>query len=203
VVGTWTVTPSCLKVTGEQDLSLIGLGCESAPVTGSVQVSGTWTANANGTYSDNTITTGSEVIALPASCLQVSGVTVACQLVSGLLQVLGYALATCVPAAGGACNCAGTIHQAGGLGLLSGDAQVSGTYKTSGNGVTVDDGAQYSYCVSGNRMAWSPQSASPTITGTIVFQKGGSPGMGGAGGTGGAGGKIGTGGNPSGGNRGS
>jgi hypothetical protein len=38
-------------------------------------------------------------------------------------------------------------------------------------------------------MTWSPQSTSPTITGTIAFQKLGSPGTGGAGGTGGTGGK--------------
>jgi len=31
--------------------------------------------------------------------------------------------------------------------------------------------AKYSYCVSGNKMAWTPQGTSPTTTGTIAFQK--------------------------------
>src|SRR4029077_8462017 len=33
LVGTWAVTSSCLKVTGSLDLSLVGAGCPSAPVT--------------------------------------------------------------------------------------------------------------------------------------------------------------------------
>ena len=49
VVGTWTVTSSCLKVSGNLDPSLVGAGCASAPVTGDLQVSGTWTAG-NGTF---------------------------------------------------------------------------------------------------------------------------------------------------------
>src|SRR5450755_1519290 len=55
VVGTWTVS-SCLNVSGQLDLS-ISPDC-SAQVTGSLQVSGTWSAKADGTYTDNTTTTG-------------------------------------------------------------------------------------------------------------------------------------------------
>ena len=40
LVGTWAVTSSCLKVTGNLDLSLVGAGCPSAPVTGDLQVTG-------------------------------------------------------------------------------------------------------------------------------------------------------------------
>jgi hypothetical protein len=206
VVGIWTVTPSCLKVTGERDLSLLGAGCASAPVTGSLQVSGTWTGNANGTYVDTTTTTGSEQLTLAASCLVISSTLVTCGAMATLLPILGYSSVSCASAAGGGCNCTAIVKQTGGLGWLSWNAQEGGTYKTSGNLVTVDDTAQYSYCVSGNTMTWTPQSTSPTITGTIAFQKGNSPGTGGAGGTvgtGGAGGKIGTGGNPSGGAMGS
>src|SRR4051812_49023030 len=60
VVGTWTVASSCLTVSGALDLGLVGAGCPSAPVTGTLAVTGTFTANADGTYSDNTITTGQE-----------------------------------------------------------------------------------------------------------------------------------------------
>jgi hypothetical protein len=68
LVGTWTVTSSCLNVTGNLDLALVGAGCPSAPVTGSLQVTGTWTANADGTYSDDTLTSGSEQFTLGPSC---------------------------------------------------------------------------------------------------------------------------------------
>ena len=195
VVGTWTVTPSCLKVTGELDLSDFSMGCSSAPVTGSFQVTGTWIAYANGTYSDNTITSGSEQFTLAASCLVISWTPITCRS-AGQLMSGGYDSLSCTSAADGGCNCTATVKQTGGLGLVFWNAQVSGTYKTSGNVLTTDDTAQYSYCVSGNKMIWTPQSARPTTSGTVVFEKGGIPGTGG--GTG-MGGKIGTGGNPSGG----
>src|SRR5215831_1249994 len=64
LVGTWTVASSCLSVSGQVDLTLVGAGCPSAPVTGSLQVTGTWTANADGTYMDDTTTTGQEQLTL-------------------------------------------------------------------------------------------------------------------------------------------
>jgi len=47
----------------------------------------------------------------------------------------------------------------------------SGSYKASGSLGALDGEAKYSYCVSGNKMAWTPQGTSPTTTGTIAFQK--------------------------------
>ena len=73
VVGTWTVISSCLNVTGELDLSLaVGPACPSGPITGSLRVTGTWTANPNGTYLDNTTTSGDEQLTLASSCLVIS-----------------------------------------------------------------------------------------------------------------------------------
>ena len=40
------------------DVVLASLGCTTVPVTGSLHVTGTWTANSDGTYTDNTVTTG-------------------------------------------------------------------------------------------------------------------------------------------------
>jgi hypothetical protein len=114
---------------------------------------------------------------------------------ASLLLALGYSTASCSPLASEGCACAATIAQAGGLGLISPYAQTSGEYATSGNVVTTDEPAHYSYCVSGNRMTWTPQSTSPTTTGTIVFQQGGVDGSGGSGSGGsGSGGASGTGG---------
>ena len=78
VVGTWTVTSSCLNVAGALDLTVAGASCPSAPVTGSLQVTGTLTANANGTYSDDTITSGDEQFTLAPSCLFISSAPVTC-----------------------------------------------------------------------------------------------------------------------------
>jgi hypothetical protein len=203
VVGTWTVTSSCLRVSGQLDLSMVGLSCASAPVEGSLQVTGTWTARGDGTYQDATTTFGSELITLPPSCLQISGVSVMCERMGSLLQALGYSAVSCSSGTSGACVCASSVAQAGGLGLLSPSAQTSGTYTVSGNLLSTDEPTHHSYCVSGNRMTWTPQGTSPTTTGTIVFQQGGASGSGGsgsggAGGSGGArssGGAPGTGGN--------
>src|SRR3954451_5746556 len=54
VVGTWTVSSSCLTVSGALDLSLVGAGCPTAPVAGTLAVTVTFTANADGTYLDDT-----------------------------------------------------------------------------------------------------------------------------------------------------
>ena len=195
VVGTWTVTSSCLSVSGQLDMSMLGMSCASAPVVGSLQVTGTWTARSDGTYQDATTTFGSEQITLPASCLVISSAPVSCGAMASLLLALGYSTVSCSPLASEECACAATIVQDGGLGQISPYAQTSGEYTTSGNVVTTDEPAHYSYCVAGNRMTWTPQSTSPTTTGTIVFQQGGVGGSGGGGSGGsGSGGASGTGG---------
>jgi hypothetical protein len=91
VVGSWTVASSCIKVTGNLDLSLSNAGCASAPVTGSLKVEGTWTATADGKYTDNTVTTGSEQFTLGPSCLVISSTPVTCDGAANLLTAtLGY-----------------------------------------------------------------------------------------------------------------
>ena len=137
LVGTWTVTSSCLKVSGNLDLSLVGAGCPSAPVTGDLQVTGTWTANADGTYSDDTITTGTEQFTLAPSCLVISSTPVTCDGAAGLIQNLGYASLTCTPTPSGGCSCSATVHQTGGLGVVSVAPSTSGNYTRSGNTVTI------------------------------------------------------------------
>ena len=184
------MTSSCLSVTGELDLSLFGAGCDSAPVTGSLQVTGTWTVNPNGTYSDDTTTSGDEQFTLAPSCLVISSAPVTCDGAANLLTSIGFSSLRCTSVAGGGCTCSGTVKQTGGLGFVSLAPTTNGNYKTSGNVVTTDD-ATYSYCVSGDKMTMTPQSTSPTMTGTIVLQKAGGSG---SGGTTGSGGRTGSGG---------
>ena len=53
VVGTWSVTSSCLNVSGNVNMVPAELGCSTASITTEslqVQVSGTWIANSDGRY---------------------------------------------------------------------------------------------------------------------------------------------------------
>ncbi|HEY5959372.1 MAG TPA: arabinofuranosidase catalytic domain-containing protein [Polyangiaceae bacterium] len=175
LVGTWTVTSSCQAVTGEVDLSVLGLGCSSAPVTGLHAVTGTFTAYADGTYEDNTITTGSEQLTLAPSCLNISGTQAPCEAVAQTFSALGYASASCTPATDG-CSCQVVVDQQGGIGIVSPLLATSGSYSTSGNVLTLLDAssttsAPYSYCVTADTLTIAPQPPMPTITGTIALQK--------------------------------
>ena len=80
VVGTWTVSSSsCLALAGDIDGWYLSLGCTKVPVTGTLTTTGTFTANADGTYTDNTTTTGSANMSLGNDCLTVSSVVVTCE----------------------------------------------------------------------------------------------------------------------------
>ncbi|MBN2575092.1 MAG: hypothetical protein JXP73_11065 [Deltaproteobacteria bacterium] len=189
LVGTWDVTSSCLTLSGDMDMTLSSLGCPTVPVTGSLQVTGTWTAKSDGTYTDNTTTTGSFTCPLAPSCLSVSSVDVECFKMANAFTAVGWKTATCSTNTNDECNCSVTADQSGGIGVISPWKSDSGTYTTSGSGLNADDYVDYSYCVSGNTLTLTPKPTILPVTGTIVLQKSGtSPGTGGAGGRGGAGG---------------
>jgi hypothetical protein len=178
VVGTWVAAGSCLPVSGMADMSGFGLGCTAAPVTGALEVSGTWTANADGSFTDGTTTSGDSQIELPEECLNVSGTTTSCDRLGGALQALGFATVTCVDAeSGSGCTCSATAEQTGGLAMLVFGPPTTGTYMTADNVVTTSTPAgsntEYAYCVSDNTMVMTPQTTGKTgaLTGTIVFVK--------------------------------
>jgi hypothetical protein len=172
--------------------------CKNVAVTGSVTVSGTWTAKSDGTYTDGTTTTGTAQVQLPAGCLMISGTTTTCKMIGGPLAGVGFDSVTCTDAAGGGCACSATINQTGSAGYLSPDPQKSGNYTTASNTLTADGTTNYSYCVSGGKLTVTPQSTELTTSGTIVFQSAGSTtgngGASGSGGTTGGGGTTGSGG---------
>jgi hypothetical protein len=110
---------------------------------------------------------------------------------------MGYSSVSCQNAAGGGCSCSATVEQPGGLGVLSTDPATSGKFTTAENVITVDGTNKYAYCVSGSKMTWSPQTQSPTLTGTVVFKNVGAGGTGGStGDSTSSGGKTGSGGVP-------
>ncbi len=187
LVGTWNVTSSCLNLSGDYDVTFASLGCKTIPVTGSLQVTGTWTANTDGTYTDNTTTKGSITFPLSTACLTVSSVAVPCAKIAGDFTAIGWAGAVCSTDASGQCNCTATANQAGGIGVVSAWASNTGTYTTSGSGLNADSDVDYSYCVAGSTLTLTPKPTVLPVTGTVVLLKNGvSPGTGGAGGAGGA-----------------
>jgi len=193
LVGIWTVTSSCLQVSGQADLSTLGLGCASAPIVGTVRVTGMLAARSDGAYWGITMSqTGDMVLALPASCLEVSGTVTTCPVLAKVLLSLGYATTDCAPAANGGCTCSATVKQASGLGQILISTPAEGTYKTADNVVTFNDVEKYSYCVAGSKMTWTPQSAGLVTTGAVVFEGSNLVGTGGSSGSGGAEGKGGS-----------
>jgi hypothetical protein len=200
VVGTWATTSSCLTVSSVLEASAAGLSCATAPVSGSLQVSGTLIATGDGTYSDETVTSGTEEFVLAKSCLSVSSTPIGCDQAANVVQTLGFASVTCSTAADGGCLCTATIHQSGGIGNLSPSPSTSGNFTTSDNAISLSSDSantKYSYCVSGSKLTMTPQAMNPSVTGAIVLQKSGTAGTGGSGGTGatsGTGGTTGSGG---------
>ena len=193
VLGTWQVSSSCLALSDTLDLSPVGApGC-SAPVTGFLSVTGTFTANADGTYSDNTVTTGEEHFTLSPSCLVISSTAVTCEGVSGIIKTLGFASVTCTPAGAG-CTCSATVNQPGSIGVVSVAPSTSNNYSRAGNQLTLTNDAgdsKYAYCAQATQLNLTPQGTNPKTTGSIVLEKrasgaGGSSGTAGFGGTGGA-----------------
>ena len=206
VTGTWQVASSCLAVSDTLDLSPVGApGC-SAPITGSLAVTGTFTAKSDGTYLDNTITTGEEHFTLAPKCLVISSAPVTCEGISGIVKTLGYASVTCVSATGGGCSCSATVNQPGGIGVVSVAPSTASSYTKANNQLTLTNDAgesTYAYCAQANKLTLTPQLANPKVTGSIVLERGlsaagGSTGVGGTTGSSGAtgsGGSLGTGAN--------
>jgi hypothetical protein len=183
-----------LTISGQADMGMMGVGCKTASVTGTRQVSGTLTLTAEGKFTDKTTTKGTETWVLDPSCLEISGTKTDCDgignMLRGTLATFGYSEFGCFDATGGGCNCKGTIDEVGGIGLTFNDLTVNGSYTTANNAFSMGETLNYSTCVSGNTMTVTPQSTKPTLTGSIVFQKstGGTGGSGGTGGRGGTGG---------------
>jgi hypothetical protein len=196
LVGTWQVQSACLNLSGDMSVELLEMGCLSVPVTGSLRVSGTWTADGKGNYTDNTTTTGSITFPLSSSCMTVSSTPVQCSNMGNLFTAAGWKTAACSTDASGQCSCSAKANQSGAIGVVYSNAATRGTYTTSGSGLKTDDSVDYSYCVSEDTLTLTPQPTILPVSGTIVLQRNGtSPGTGGTGGaTAGAGGKSGAGG---------
>jgi hypothetical protein len=160
-----------LTINGQADLGAIGLACQRAAVSGSLQVTGSWNPLSNGTYVDKTMTTGRVQMALPASCLNLSGTTISCSSIGTVIGALGFGSMTCTSVPAGGCSCTGDLNQQGGMGVVSFNPTTNGTYKTSGNTLVMDGETRYGYCISGTEQTLTPQPTFIPTTGTIVLKK--------------------------------
>lgn len=197
LLGTWTVMSSCLKTTGGLDLTLVGASCPAPAVTGSRRVTGTFTAKADRTFTDDTATTGEDQFVLDAACMIISSTPVACDGMGGMIESFGYQKVTCTDRTGGGCTCSATVNQKGGLAWLSDEPPASGNYATQGNTLTIDGNSgasKYDYCVSSGTLTITPKTRNPVLMGTIVLQGSGASGSGGTIGQTGSGGSSSSGG---------
>ncbi len=156
-VGTWVVSASCLEISGDLDVFLTSLGCGTVPATGSLQTSGTLLLDANGTYTDNTTTTGSVSFPLGSSCLAISGVDVECTRVGDIFASVGWKTSSCSET-DGMCHCELSTEQKGGLGVILPYTEPSGAYTTSGTTLTASN-ASYEYCAAADTLTLYPQMA--------------------------------------------
>jgi hypothetical protein len=162
------------------DFIYMGLNdCGSAPVTGSLDVTGTWTANGDGTYSDDTHTTGSHHLELGEECKVFDATPIRCDTLGPAMRSMGYSDASCVDnLATGGCTCEAVIDQpgtysvTGGIGFAPNPTWRSDdSYTTADNVLTIGE-ATYSYCVSGTRLRLTPVSAAwtGTLEGSVELQ---------------------------------
>jgi hypothetical protein len=171
MIGSWSVVSSCLRVSGPLDLSAIGIGCGTAVITdGYRQITGYWTARADGTHADLTTTTGIDHIELEPACLNVSGAQVRCDALGPIFAAFGYSATSCAKVPEGGCACTASVKQVGGLGIVSVDPSSYGSFSASNNVITLDSGWSYSYCIAADRLTLTPRTVSPTLTGSIVFE---------------------------------
>jgi len=181
LVGTWTVSASCLAVSGNLDMSSAGIDCtsstlsnESLKVTGSITFDGT-----SMMYTDNTTTTTTAPaqIALGATCKNLSGTNTTCQRLGDVaVPNMGYTSSpVCADdSATGGCACTGGVNQTGGIGVVSNNPGTNDTYSASGTVLALMNGhaaVNYQYCVSGSTLTLTPQTTGITTTGTITLAK--------------------------------
>lgn len=177
VVGAWTVKDSCLALSGMVNIEGFGLICPNPPITGTLKVSGTWTAMADGTYVDGTTTTGQGTFELPPECLNISGTVTKCSRVGGVLAAaIGFTSIECVDnMTTGGCTCTATADQAGGMALISAEKPAMGRYMVESNVIAMSDPIEtkYDYCVAGTTLNLSLTTVGRAgiVTGTVLLTK--------------------------------
>lgn len=142
VVGTWTVQSGCVVTIPPVP------SCPQATQRETMQVSGTVTFRADGTYSVSTVLGLTRTVGLPASCL---GGTDCAGLQSSLASQSGVRSATCTAAAPSGCTCTEVFAPQ--------PNNDTGTYATVGTSITSPSGPAEPYCVQGTALQWQDTNA--------------------------------------------
>ncbi len=144
VVATWSIVDQCL--TGFPDSQ----NCGVTLVSDNINVTGSVTFNADGTFTQNLATTGTLVTNIPAGCFQ--GAVTNC-------AMLNNATTECTGNASVACEC--TISQ-------NETSTEPGLYTTAGNSITID-GVASDYCVDGDTL--SVKQTNPGFSVELILEK--------------------------------
>jgi len=146
VVGRWTVASSCMRVAGSVDLAYFGLQCPAPQASGSLNIEGNWTAAANGTYTDETVTWGSFNLVVPPPCVKRSGSDLSCSALGRLLMEL-FPSVSCAERGDGGCDCMVAVKHTGSVGTgRTPVAGVTGKYVARGATIVVDNMTTYDVC---------------------------------------------------------
>ena len=181
IAGQWTVTNSCVDSTAlmTQIPPAISAMCPTAKVTtAEVATPGSYTFNADSTYTTMLSQTGNGTVDVPQSCLSLasdcSGLTTLIQLALTLTPVPSVQSIKCA----GSADCVCTIVP------VPVDTNETGTYSTTGNTLTTTPASgtprARSYCVQGlrelhfmtlDKATNTGPAGQPTITADIVSRR--------------------------------
>jgi hypothetical protein len=168
VVGTWTITSSCVSASA----SMVDTGCPTATASASnLTIDGSFTYNADGSYTSTASVSGSVRVSLPQSCLTSNGVTITCDQVNQALQN--------DPTAGVTLSCTGSLSCTCTETISNETSTETGTYTTAAGVVTQTPAggtaSESDYCVKGTTMTQSPHASSTMMgeveSGTITLAK--------------------------------
>jgi hypothetical protein len=170
IVGTWSITSSCLDVDVSGSIPDYCPTATAKPVD--VQIRGTVTYNADLTYSRQIIFSGGVAINFPASCLTTgdAGKPMTCdQLAQELMLDVNYASVSCVAATSG-CACTGT--------LAPQTTQIkTGMYTATSTGLLIETETGRAtpdtsdYCIKGSTLSTSPHAMGVMASGMITAMR--------------------------------
>lgn len=161
VVGTWQISSVCTD--WRVDPATRGT-CPTGSSINDVQMSGTYTYGADGSFAWDTKTGGTTTVTLPAEC--VTDFAACTDLEVGFTVANGYQSGSCAGKVTTACTCTAK--------LVDEPSKGTGTYKTSGNVLTAilgSDSSSSSYCVKGTKLTTQYDNATSNVVTTIVATK--------------------------------
>jgi hypothetical protein len=131
-----------------------------------LNMTGTVTYNADGTYSESTKITGTVTVNLPAACLKQQGITLTCDQLNQAMAQRNSQISSS-SASNSSLHCSGTGGGGNGCACSASIAQddsTSGTYSIQGSRLIDSDGSGADFCVQGDTLyEQSPKQTTMTM----------------------------------------